>query len=130
MVFYLAKTINTNVVQMGLFSPLIQKLLNSILLFLCFSIHINGQEKFRISTFDMDVTPPPGSHYLAYDPQVGTWDLGLRAKGIVIRGDDLPVVLCAVDWIGIGNDGMDAFEGTLAEAAGRGSERVWVDVLH
>lgn len=116
--------------QMGMFSPLIQKLLNSILLFLCFSIHINGQEKFRISTFDMDVTPPPGSHYLAYDPQVGTWDLGLRAKGIVIRGDDLPVVLCAVDWIGIGNEGMDAFKGTLAEAAGTRPERVSVHALH
>src|SRR5690625_7667879 len=84
MFLYLRKKMNMNMFQMGMFSPLIQKLLNSILLFLCFSIHINGQEKFRISTFDMDVTPPPGSHYLAYDPQVGTWDLGLRAKGIEI----------------------------------------------
>src|SRR5690625_7790822 len=78
----------------------------------------------------MDVTPPSGSHCLAHEPQVGTWDLGLRAKGIVIQGDDLPVVLCAVDWIGIGNEGMDAFKGTSAEGAGTRRERVSVHAVH
>lgn len=104
--------------------------LGFFLLFLLLSAHLIGQESFRISTFDMDVTPPAGSHYLAYDPQVGTWDMGLRAKGIVIQGAGLPLVLCAIDWIGIGNEGMDVFKGTLAEAAGTKPERVSVHALH
>ena len=84
----------------------------------------------KIATFDMDVTPPMGSNYLTYTPQVGTWDMSLRAKGMVIQGAGQPIVLCAIDWIGIGNEGMDAFKGTLAEAAGTSPERVSVNVLH
>jgi len=84
----------------------------------------------KIATFDMDVTPPLGSNYLTYDPQVGTWDMGLRAKGMVIQGAGQPIVLCAIDWIAIGNEGMDAFKGTLAQAAGTIPERVSVNVLH
>ncbi len=84
----------------------------------------------KVATFDMDVTPPLGSNYLTYDPQVNTWDMGLRAKGMVIQGTDQPIVLCAIDWIGIGNEGMDAFKGTLAQAAGTIPERVSVNVLH
>lgn len=87
-------------------------------------------EGLRISSFDMDVTPPGDRDYLTYDPQVGTWDMGLRAKGIVIQGAGEPIVLCAVDWIAIGNEGMDAFKGVLAQAAGTRPERVSVHVLH
>src|SRR5690606_2444558 len=87
-------------------------------------------EGLRISSFDMDVTPPGDRDYLTYDPQVGTWDMGLRAKGLVIQGAGLPIVLCAVDWIAIGNEGMDAFKGSLAQAAGTTPERVSVNVLH
>lgn len=90
----------------------------------------SGEERLKISTFDIDVTPPLGSNYLTYDPQEGTWDMGLRAKGLVIQGPEQPVVLCAIDWIGIGNEGMDAFKGTLAEAARTVPERVTVNVLH
>ena len=39
----------------------------------------------RIATFDMDVTPPIGG-LLAYDPVVGQWELGLRARGLVLLG--------------------------------------------
>ncbi len=83
----------------------------------------------RISTFDIDVTPPIGSH-LAYDPQINTWDLGLRAKGIVILGAGQPIVMCAMDWIAIGNEGMDQFKNALAAAAGTTPHRVTVNVLH
>ncbi|MDD2477227.1 MAG: hypothetical protein PHI32_15120 [Dysgonamonadaceae bacterium] len=89
-----------------------------------------NSESLKVATFDMDVTPPLGTNYLTYDPQVGTWDLGLRAKGIVIQGAGQPIVLCAIDWIGIGNEGMDAFKGTLAQAAGTIPERVSVNVVH
>lgn len=82
-----------------------------------------------LSTFDMDVTPPVDSH-LAYDPEINKWDLGLRAKGIVLLGSGKPIVMCAVDWLGIGNEGMDAFKNALAAAAGTIPQRVTVNVLH
>src|SRR5690606_1802408 len=87
------------------------------------------QEELRLSTFDIDVTPPVGSP-LAYDITKNTWDLGLRAKGVVLQGAGLPIVLCALDWIAIGNEGMDDFRGALAAAAGTTPERVAVHVLH
>lgn len=83
----------------------------------------------RLSTFDVDATPPVGS-YLAYDLMVNSWDLGLRAKGIVISGAGQPVVLCSVDWIGISNDSQDEFKRALAEAAGTIPERVAVHTIH
>ncbi len=83
----------------------------------------------QVATFDVDVTPPIGSR-MAYDPVTNSWDLGLRARGLVLRGAGQPIVLCAVDWIGIGNEGHDAFRRTLAEAADTTSSRVAVHTLH
>jgi hypothetical protein len=45
-------------------------------------------------------------------------------------GADAPIVLCAVDWIGIANESHDAFRAALAEAAGTSPERVAVHALH
>src|SRR5690606_34646789 len=98
-----------------------------------FFISLNAQDdgnSLRMSKFDMDVTPPVDRDFLTYNKQVGTWDLGLRAKGVVIRGAGAPIVLCAIDWIAISNEGMDAFKGSLAEAVGTTPERVSVNVLH
>jgi len=83
----------------------------------------------RVATFDIDATPPIGSH-LAYDPVTNKWDLGLRARGIVLTGTGEPIVLCAVDWIGIANEGHDAFRDALAGAAGTSRNRVAVHTLH
>jgi hypothetical protein len=83
----------------------------------------------RLARFDIDATPPVGS-FMAYDPVTNKWDLGLRARGIVLLGAGEPVVLCAVDWIGIANEGHDAFRETLAAAAGTGPGRVAVHALH
>ncbi|MCC7377120.1 MAG: hypothetical protein IT581_20835 [Verrucomicrobiales bacterium] len=83
----------------------------------------------RIAKFDIDATPPVGSR-MAYDPVTNTWDLGLRARGIVILGAGQPIVLAAVDWIGIGNEGHDVFRETLAKAAGTDPTRVAVHTLH
>lgn len=87
------------------------------------------QNSLRLSTFDIDVTPPIGSQ-LAYDPVINKGDLGLRAKGIILLGSGKPIVMCAIDWIGISNEGMDAFKGALAAAAGTTPQRVTVNVLH
>lgn len=82
-----------------------------------------------LATFDIDATPPVGS-ILAYDPVTNKWDLGLRARGIVLLGAGPPIVLCAVDWIGIANEGHDLFRARLAEAAGTTAQRVAVHALH
>src|SRR2546422_3813088 len=83
----------------------------------------------RVATFDVDATPPVGS-MMAYDPVTNQWDLGLRARGIVLLGVGEPIVLCAVDWIGIANEGNDAFRNALAGAAGTSARRVAVHSLH
>jgi hypothetical protein len=83
----------------------------------------------RLATFDIDATPPVGSH-MAYDPVTNKWDLGLRARGVVLLGAGEPIVLCAVDWIGIANEGHDAFRGALARAAATQTNRVALHTLH
>src|SRR5207249_1395822 len=83
----------------------------------------------RIATFDIDATPPIGS-MMAYDLVTNHWDLGLRARGLVLVGAGEPIVLCAVDWIGIANEGHDAFRSALARAAGTSPSRVAVHTLH
>lgn len=83
----------------------------------------------RLATFDVDATPPVGS-WLAYDPCTNKWDLGLRARGVVLLGAGEPIVLCAVDWIGIANGGHEAFCAELARAAGTSPQRVEVHTLH
>lgn len=82
-----------------------------------------------MATFDIDATPPIGA-MMAYDPVTNHWDLGLRARGIALLGAGEPIVLCAVDWIGIANEGHDAFRAALARAAGTSPRRVAVQALH
>src|SRR5690606_12357196 len=85
----------------------------------------NNQEsasQLKLAIFDVDATPPIGSP-LAYDSTANRWDLGLRAKGIVLLGAGQPIVIVSVDWIGIANDSQDAFKQALAKAAGTVSER-------
>jgi hypothetical protein len=91
-----------------------------------------GQEPtstLRLAKFDVDATPEVG-FMMAYDRVKRVEELGLRARGIVILGSDQPIVLCAVDWIGIGNEGHDAFRDRLARAAGTTRQRVAVHTLH
>ncbi|MEN8204172.1 MAG: hypothetical protein ABFS28_16355 [Bacteroidota bacterium] len=89
----------------------------------------NNVADLQISSFDIDATPPVGS-LLAYDTMVNRWDLGLRARGLVIQGAGEPIVLCAIDWIGIANESQDVFKETLANAAHTVPERVVVHTLH
>lgn len=83
----------------------------------------------KIATFDLDVTPPAGS-IMAYDPVRRLDELGLRCRGVVIIGSGKPIVLCAVDWIGIANGAHDTFRQVLAKAADTTRERVAVHCLH
>jgi hypothetical protein len=89
----------------------------------------SGGSGLSLAVFDIDATPPIGS-MMAYDPVTNKWDLGLRARGVVICGAGQPVVLCAIDWIGIANEAHDAFRAGLARAAHTTPERVAVHTLH
>jgi len=83
----------------------------------------------KVATFDVDATPPLGSA-MAYDPVKRLDELTLRCRGIAILGSGKPIILCAVDWIGIANEGHDQFRERLADAAGTTRDRVAVHALH
>lgn len=85
----------------------------------------------RVATFAIEATPPAGSPLCngAVEPvkQVVT---PLMAKGVVLSGAGHPIVLCAFDWVGIGNESSDAFRAALADATGTEAGRVVVHTLH
>jgi hypothetical protein len=118
-----------------------------VLVFIAATLQAEG---LRLAVFDVDATPPVGS-VMAYDPVKAQGELGLRARGIILLGAGPPreissagegatlgssisrgepIVLCAVDWIGISNESQDVFRQTLAEAAGTKPQRVAVHTLH
>ncbi|MBW3539861.1 MAG: hypothetical protein KY476_06295 [Planctomycetes bacterium] len=88
----------------------------------------NRAEELRVGAFDVDASPPVGSP-LAYDPTRGI-DTPLSCRGIVLIGAGKPIVLCAIDWIGISSGGQTVFRESLARAAGTIPERVAVHTLH
>lgn len=87
-----------------------------------------ADQPIRVGIFEVDASPPIGSP-LAYDPTKEV-QMPLSCRGVVILGGDKPIVLCAVDWIGIGNDGNKQFREKLAEAAGTTPDHVAVHTLH
>ena len=89
---------------------------------------VAADDGLRVAVFQADATPPIGSP-VAYAPARKIED-PLSARGIVLLGAGEPIVLCAVDWIGIGNGGHDAWRRALAEAAGTTPGRVTVHTLH
>ncbi len=83
----------------------------------------------RIGTFCVDASPPVGSP-LAYDPCKGVL-IPLSCRGVLLLpGGQKPIVLCSVDWIGIGNDGQKECKRALANAAGTEPARVALHVVH
>ena len=93
----------------------------------------NAQEKtpLRICLFQVDATPPLGSALCDGLVQPAkTIDDPLSARGIILLSGQKPIVLCAFDWVGIGNSGHDAFREALAKSVGTSVERVAVHALH
>jgi len=90
-----------------------------------------ADKPLRIATFQVDATPPLGSPLCdgAVLPVQKVED-PLSARGLILLTDGEPIVLCAVDWVGIGNDGYDAWRKALAEAAGTSVHRVALHTLH
>jgi hypothetical protein len=87
-----------------------------------------ADDALRVAVFDIDASPPVGSP-LAYDPTKEV-ETPLSCRGIVLLGGGKPIVLSAVDWIGIGNDGQREFKEALAKAAGTTADRVAIHTLH
>jgi hypothetical protein len=108
-----------------------RSVLAAVVLTLGFSLPVSAAEPLRIATFEADITPPPGSPLCdALVQPVRAVDDPLKARGIVLLPEGEPVVLCALDWVGIGNGGYDSFREALAKAAGTQRERVAVHCLH
>lgn len=101
----------------------------ALVLALFVSLRLPAADGLRLATFDVDATPPVGN-VMAYDPVVRVDELTLRCRGVALLGAGEPIVLCAVDWIGIGNEAHDAFRDALAEAAGTTRSRVALHTLH
>ena len=85
-------------------------------------------EQLRVAPFDVEISPPIGAP-VAYIAARSIAD-PLSARGIVLLGKGKPVVLCAVDFIGIGNTALDEWKEKLAVAAGTDPNRVTVHTLH
>jgi len=105
----------------------IPRLILSFTLFLLPTI-VSAAEPLRVGKFVVDVSPPIGSP-MAYDicDAVG---MPLTARGIVLVGNEKPIVMCAIDWIGISNDGYERWRDTIAKAAGTTPDRVAIHCLH
>ncbi|QEH38047.1 hypothetical protein OJF2_66430 [Aquisphaera giovannonii] len=87
-----------------------------------------ASDGLRAAVFAVDASPPIGSP-MAYNPTLEV-QLPLSCRGVVLAGAGDPIVLCAVDWIGIGNDGQVEFRRALADATGTSPDRVRVHTLH
>jgi hypothetical protein len=103
----------------------------ALTLVFCSATVSSGGEPISICTFQCDATPPLGAPLCdaAVPPAKEIVD-PLSARGLVILGSGQPIVLVAVDWVGIGNGGYDAFRAALAKAANTSADRVALHTLH
>lgn len=86
----------------------------------------------QVATFTADVTPPLGTALcVGLVPNGERVDDALEALGVVLHpAGQRPIVLCAVDWLGIGNGGMDRWRAALARAVRTSPDRVAVQTVH
>ncbi len=82
----------------------------------------------QMAYFEVDASPPVGSP-MAYNVTEEVL-IPLSCRGVILIGSQQPIVLCAMDWLGISNDGHREFRETLAAAAGTTPDRVAIHALH
>jgi hypothetical protein len=99
-----------------------------LIVLVCFWATAGFAADLRVGTFDVDASPPVGSP-LAYDPTIAV-ETPLSCRGVVLLTDEKPIVLCAIDWIGVSNDSYRVFRESLAKAAGTTPDRVSLHALH
>lgn len=93
--------------------------------------NLQAAEGLRVATFQVDVTPPLGSPLCdGLVPPAEAVDDPLSARGIILDVPEGPIVLVAVDWVGIGNTGHDEWRSKIAAAAKTTMDRVTVHTLH
>jgi hypothetical protein len=116
----------------GLQSAVNAGLLILALLYLAFTTTPSAAAELSIATFKIDITPPIGSPLCdGLVPPVAGVNDPLSARGIILKADaQAPVVLVALDWVGIGNEGYDEWCDAIAKACGTSSDRVCVHALH
>lgn len=91
-----------------------------------------AEAPLRVGTFKVDVTPPMGTPLCdALCVPASALDDPLSARGVVlVPTGQQPIVLVALDWVGVGNDGQDAWKEAIAAAAGTTVDRVAIHALH
>ena len=88
-------------------------------------------QTWKLSTFQIDVTPPVGHPLLGnqFAPSKSLLD-PLEARGFVLTGPDRPLVVISIDWCEVRNDAFERWRTVLAEAAGTSPQRVLVHTIH
>lgn len=89
-------------------------------------------EPLRVCTFEVDVSPPLGSPLCCsagVKPAAKIID-SLSARGVILLGPPKPIVIAALDWEGIANEGWDEWRRVIAAAARTDSDHVSVHTLH
>ncbi|MCA9120042.1 MAG: hypothetical protein KDB11_07645 [Planctomycetales bacterium] len=107
-------------------------LLTVVSLILAVTTPINAEETaFRVATFWCDATPPLGSPLCNGNVKPAMEIVSpLTARGIVLLGAGDPIVLCAFDWVGIGNGSYHEFREAIAQSVGTTADRVALHTLH
>ncbi len=85
-----------------------------------------------VATFQIDATPPLGSPLCnGLVASAVAIDDPLSVRGIILLpAEQKPIVLVALDWVGVGNEGHDTWRAAIAAAAGTTVDRVTIHSLH
>jgi hypothetical protein len=84
-----------------------------------------------IAAFSADITIPAGHRCMGILPTLSmSVDDPLEAHGFILKGQEAPIVLVALDWCEVRNGAYDEWRDALAAAAGTTRERVLVCSLH
>lgn len=87
--------------------------------------------QYKLASFSADVTIPLNHRCMGLLKTKSKEILDpLSAHGLVLLGDDDPLVLVSVDWCEIRNGAYDRWREVLAKAAGTTRERVLVSSIH
>jgi len=90
-----------------------------------------GGSPLQIASFQVDISPPLGGILLhGYGKRAEKILDPLLARGIILTGGQAPIVLCALDWVGVSNASQDVFKEALAKAVGTSADRVCVHCVH
>lgn len=88
-----------------------------------------GAQSVRAAAFRCDVTPPAGEPLIWTTALIETLD-PLWAKGILIEHGGRRLVLCAMDWCGVGSSEYRRLQRAVAGAAGDPAATVLLQSVH